>query len=84
MYPNIDGSPVEKGIIKNYSTLVDIIYNPIETKFLKYGRELGKITLDGLYMLVGQAVKSEEIWNNTVISREIEEKIYKNILSRLK
>ena len=84
MYPNIDNSPVEKDIIKNYSTLVDIIYNPIETKFLKYGKELGKTTIDGLYMLVGQAIKAEEIWNDVIISREVEEEIYKNILNIFK
>lgn len=84
MYPNVDYSPVEKDVIENYDTLVDIIYNPIETKFLRYGRELGKSTIDGLYMLVGQAIKSEEIWNNIIISNEIEAEIYKNILSIFK
>lgn len=84
MYPNVDNSPVDKDVIKNYDTLVDIIYNPMQTKFLKYGNELGKKTIDGLYMLVGQAIKAEEIWNNVIISREIEEEIYKNVLNIVK
>lgn len=76
MYPNMGQSPVQKNIFKKYSVAIDIIFNPIETEFLKLARECGLKTIDGLYMLVGQAVKSEEIWLNTEISKEIEEEIY--------
>lgn len=63
-YPNIDFSPVSKEIIKNFDALLDLIYNPRETLFLKLGKELKKQTENGLYMLVVQAVKSQEIWND--------------------
>ena len=82
MYPSIPRSPVSSDIIKNFSVLVDLIYNPKVTEFLKIGEELGKKTCDGLYMLVGQAVKSEEIWNEREISIEVINKIYKELEER--
>ena len=43
--------------------LYDLVYNPIETLFLKKGRELGCKTKNGLEMLEIQADESWEIWN---------------------
>lgn len=68
MYPNVDNSAVKKEVISNFNIAIDLIYNPRKTKFLKYAEESGLKILDGLYMLVGQAVKAEEIWNNVNIS----------------
>ena len=44
--------------------VVDLIYNPAETLFLKLARESGADTLNGLSMLKQQAVKAWEIWNS--------------------
>lgn len=71
MYPHIDNSLVEGGFLKGFQVAVDLIYNPIETKFLKLSRESGLITLNGLYMLVGQAVKAQEIWNRVELKNEV-------------
>lgn len=79
MYPNTEESPVTKEIISNFDALVDLIYNPMETKFLSYGKELNKINVGGLYMLIGQAAKAQEVWQDTNISEAIIEKIYNKI-----
>lgn len=76
MYPNVGISPVTKDILEKYDTLVDIIYNPKMTKFLRIGQELGKKICGGLYMLVGQAVKSEELWLDRSIDIKVLSKIY--------
>lgn len=76
MYPNNDKCPVSKDIIDNYDIVMDLIYNPLETKLLEYGREKEKVTLDGLYMLVAQAVKAEEIFQGIDIDGEIIDNIY--------
>ncbi len=76
MYPKVDFSPVDKEIIANFSFAMDIVYNPLETKFLKMAKELGLKYVDGLYMLVGQGVKAEEIWNDIKINDEILDIIY--------
>lgn len=83
MYPNISESVVSKEIIKNYEALVDLIYNPRCTEFLRIGNELGKKTCDGLYMLVGQGIKSQEIWQDREISSDIINKIYKELENEL-
>lgn len=79
MYPNIDESPVDEQIIANFHTLIDIIYNPRMTKFLQIGCNLDKKTCGGLEMLVGQAIKAEEIWQETEIRQEILTKVMDEI-----
>lgn len=76
MYPKVDASPVNEDILRNFNILVDLIYNPIETKFLEMGRKLGKQTVGGLYMLIGQALKAQEIWQQRPIDKEIIKEIY--------
>ena len=44
-------------------TLFDLIYNPLETRFLRQGREHGARTINGLAMLHAQAEASWAIWN---------------------
>lgn len=70
MYPNIDASPVNEDILNRFNYLFDMTYNPAETKFLKIGNQLGKETVNGLDMLVGQAMRSVEIWEDFKISPE--------------
>ena len=43
--------------------LFDLIYNPIQTKFLEKGFQAKAQTINGLRMLELQAEKSWEIWN---------------------
>lgn len=81
MYPNSSNSPVSEEIIQKYDCVVDLIYNPIETEFIKIGQKLGKITCGGLMMLVLQGIKADEIWENIEINKDIIEELY-TILSK--
>jgi shikimate dehydrogenase len=76
MFPNTGISPVSESVISGFECLVDLIYNPKETKFLRLGKELGKYTCSGLDMLIWQAIKSQEIWQNQTIGKEIFTEIY--------
>lgn len=58
MYPNVCDSPLSEAITKKAKYVLDIIFNPKQTKLLSYANS----NMNGLYMLVGQAVKAEEIW----------------------
>lgn len=71
MYPNIQAAPVEEKYLSRFSQAVDLIYNPSETLFIKQAKEMGIKCTNGLYMLVAQAVKSQEIWNETKISGSV-------------
>lgn len=58
MYPNVGVSPVSKEIATNTGCVIDIIFNPLETQLLKDADS----NINGLHMLVMQAIKAEEIW----------------------
>jgi shikimate dehydrogenase len=83
MYPKVEASPVSKQALKGFSFVVDLIYNPEETLFLKYAKELSIKTINGLYMLVGQAVKAEEIWNEIKVKEEDIDTIFNTIAQKL-
>lgn len=57
-FPDI---PYEKLTSNHF--LFDLVYNPAETLFMKKGKQQGATTLNGYRMLVLQAEKSWEIWN---------------------
>lgn len=84
MYPNVDVSPIDSTCISKFSAAVDLIYNPSETVFLKYAKEHGLKTVNGLYMLVGQAMAAEELWNDIAISQEVTDKIFEKCRKTIK
>lgn len=79
MYPNIDAAPIDKKVVGSFSSAVDLIYNPSETLFLKYARQLGMPHANGLYMLVSQAAAAQEIWQDANIPDTIVEDIYEKL-----
>ena len=50
---------------KKTAMVVDIVYNPIQTEFLKTAQEIGCKTVDGLGMLIYQAIPGFEKWFGT-------------------
>ena len=42
----------------------DVIYNPLETNFLKTGKNLGNIAINGKLMFIYQAFLAFSIWHN--------------------
>jgi shikimate dehydrogenase len=62
-FPNVNNCPdiPYDGITKNH-LLYDLIYNPIQTKFLICGEIKGAATCNGYDMLVHQAEKAWKIW----------------------
>jgi len=71
MFPKTELSPINKRYLSKFNTAIDLIYNPSDTLFLKEAKENGLNTINGLYMLVAQAVKSQEIWNEIVIQNKV-------------
>ncbi|MDH3652324.1 MAG: shikimate dehydrogenase [Saprospiraceae bacterium] len=64
MYPKMDDQPdlPYEGLSSEHY-LYDLIYNPEKTAFLKRGEEAGCHIKNGMEMLILQAEKSWEIWN---------------------
>lgn len=80
MYPNVDNCPVSENVIANFDTVVDIVYNPVYTELLKAAVRLGKKAVGGLYMLVAQAMKSQEIWQKKITDKELYVDIYNALM----
>ena len=62
MSPNVDASAMPGADFSQISAVVDLIYNPAETKLMKDATMHGAKAVNGLEMLVAQAVYSVEIW----------------------
>ena len=69
---NLDFSSISKN-----KFFYDVIYNPIETNFLKIGKNLGNITLNGKLMFIYQALSAFNIWHG------LEPDVDKNIIKLL-
>jgi shikimate dehydrogenase len=64
MYPDTDACPdIPYEFITRKHLLYDLVYNPLETKFMKKGKDMGARVMNGLQMLYLQAEKAWEIWN---------------------
>ena len=63
-YPDIDACPTlpYEGLTASHM-LYDLVYNPEETTFLRLGRLAGAKTMNGYAMLIQQAERSWQIWN---------------------
>ena len=82
MYPKNEFTPMDKKYLKKFKAVVDIIYNPLETLFLKEAKEQGLKSVNGMYMLVAQAVRAQEIWNDIEIPYEVVDKIYEYMIQK--
>ncbi len=75
MYPKVDGTCVSKNLLQPHLTVMDIVYNPRETRLLREAREIGCTTIPGLEMFLHQAVAQFELWTGqsapTQVMREI-------------
>lgn len=80
MYPDIDASPLDLNHFSKCEAVVDLIYNPLKTKLLLQAEELGMQAVNGLEMLVAQAVYAAEFFLDKKIEEAVIEKIYKEIL----
>ncbi len=54
--------------MNNNSIVYDIIYSPLITELLHKAKELNFTTIDGLGMLINQAVPAFEMWHNTKVT----------------
>ena len=68
--------------IDENTAVVDMIYNPDETLFLKKARENGAKTLNGLGMLVYQGIIAYELFTDTNLPSDMGERIKKEVFGR--
>ena len=80
MHPNVTDMPIIGDIFRSDQIVSDIIYNPLETMFLRTARQRGARTHSGLGMFVYQGALAFELW--TGVKPPVEE-MYRLIEQRL-
>ena len=64
MWPHTDQSPVPDTLLQPGMLVMDIVYNPLETRLLQAARRRGCIPIDGLGMFVHQGALQFELWTD--------------------
>jgi len=84
LFPDVNSAVIEdKEFYKNVSSAMDLVYRPLETKFLKLARRAGAKTFSGLKMLLYQGIDAYELWNQdegVKISKEQADEIYRSLM----
>ena len=62
MFPDTAASPVGREILPRFGLVVDVIYNPPETRLLREAREAGCAVLSGVGMFVRQGAGQIRLW----------------------
>ncbi len=62
MSPKSDETCVPASLLSSHLTVMDIVYNPLDTRLLKDARQAGCRTVRGLEMFLHQAVGQFELW----------------------
>jgi len=62
MHPKVDESCVPKHLLHRDLTIMDIVYNPLNTRLLQDAQAAGCRTIQGINMFLYQAVGQFELW----------------------
>lgn len=83
MYPSVYNSPIDLALFPNCKAVLDVIYNPLQTKLTKQAAELGMQAINGLEMLVGQAKYAVEFFLDKSIDDEVIDPIFHQIIAKM-
>ena len=70
-----DNIKLDFSLISGNKLFYDVIYNPIETNFLKIGKKLGNKTLNGKLMFIYQALAAFNVWHG--LKPDVDENVIK-------
>lgn len=62
MYPSVDESPLDAALLARFRWVMDVIYNPLETKLMREARLAGCKVISGLDMFVHQGAEQIKFW----------------------
>lgn len=71
MTPNVDATPIPQAWLRPEMAIYDIVYNPLQTRFLREARENGCQVVDGLGMLIYTNVYAVQVCANVEISAQV-------------
>lgn len=68
MSPNFSQSPIPEFPFTPNQILIDTIYNPLKTKFMKDAENVGARAMNGMDMFIYQGLASSDIWFGNDVS----------------
>lgn len=71
MHPKVEQSVVPKDALHGGLAVMDIVYNPLETRLLREAREAGCTTIRGIEMFLNQAVEQFELWTGKAAPTDV-------------
>lgn len=82
MYPCVDQCPVPEQILVERLVVMDIVYNPFETRLIRLAKARGCITINGIRMFIHQAAEQLRLWTGIdppvgVMSHAVKEALLK-------
>ena len=81
MFPEVDDMPpVDLKLLPEGALVYDIVYNPVETKFLRTARELGYPTLNGMSMLLLQGKEAYRLYTGAAPDMKVMTKTVEKFL----
>lgn len=82
MYPNTNDTPIDLNNFNQLEAVIDVIYNPLNTKLIIQAKNKKIKIATGLYMLVSQAVYASSKFINKDVNMELIDNIYNNLLKQ--
>lgn len=73
-------SPVEDAILGKFPIVMDVIYNPLQTRLLRAAERLGCVTVSGLDMFVHQGAEQIRLWTGREAPRATMKQIVRETL----
>jgi shikimate dehydrogenase len=83
MKPNVDETPIKPEWLKRNLAVMDIVYNPVETKLAKAAKSTKAKVISGVEMLIYQGASSFEIWTSSKAPVEVMRKAALNHLQKV-
>lgn len=80
MYPSWNSTPIDLSRLSSLEGVVDVVYNPLNTRLVQEARSRGIKAECGLYMLVAQAVRASELFLDTKYPETLIDEIYNDII----
>jgi shikimate dehydrogenase len=62
MTPDIDGIPLNPDLLGRFEVVMDIVYQPLQTRLLREAQARGAATIDGLQMLIHQGAAQFDLF----------------------
>ena len=83
MTPHDDSVPLNTDLLEGGLTVMDMVYNPLKTRFLAEAEKIGCTTVDGLAMFVHQGAVQFELWTGKKAPVDVMRKVVLDELASL-